>query len=173
MKAIKIKGRDYITVNERLKHFRLDDTYAGWNIIEDVAEINAHEIIVTVTITDVDGVVRSKASSQEYRDSSMINKTSFLENAATSAVGRALGYLGIGIDTSIATAEEMKNAVTKQEYIMRQVVETEESPKRKLKDSELQKLIDGGTHIQASKVLDTFECTPEQIEQIRLTFKLR
>ena len=99
MKAIKIKGRDYITVNERLKHFRLDDTYKGWNIIEDVAEINNNEIIVTVTIVDADGMLRSKASSQEYRDSSMINKTSFLENAATSALGRALGYLGIGIDT--------------------------------------------------------------------------
>ena len=104
MKAIKIKGRDYITVNERLKHFRLDDTYKGWNIIEDVAEINSNEIIVTVTIVDADGMLRSKASSQEYRDSSMINKTSFLENAATSALGRALGYLGIGIDTSIASA---------------------------------------------------------------------
>lgn len=166
MKAIKIKGKDYITVNERLKHFRLDDTYYGWNIIEDVAEINGHEIIITVTITDQDGVVRSKASSQEYRDSSMINKTSFLENAATSAVGRALGYLGIGIDTSIATAEEMANAISQQEKIKKN------TSKRSLKESELQKLIEEGTHKQASKVLETFNCTPEQIEQIKLTFKI-
>ena len=39
------------------------------------------------------------AHSQEYRDSSYINKTSFVENGFTSALGRALGYLGIGIDT--------------------------------------------------------------------------
>jgi hypothetical protein len=171
MKAIKIKGRDYITVNERLKHFRLDDTYKGWNIVEDVAEINENEIIVTITIVDQDGILRSKASSQEYRDSSMINKTSFLENAATSALGRALGYLGIGIDTSIASAEEMNSAVNRQEYLKK--VEQVPLKKRKLTDDQLDKLIDEGTHIQAKKVIETFECTPEQVEQIKLNFKLQ
>lgn len=171
MKAIKIKGRDYITVNERLKHFRLDDTYKGWNIIEDVAEINDSEIIVTVTITDQDGVLRSKASSQEYRDSSMINKTSFLENAATSAVGRALGYLGIGIDTSIATAEEMQMAVNRQEYITKAV--TPQPAKRVLTDDQLQTLLETGTHKQASNVLEKFQCTEHQVEQIKLTFKIK
>lgn len=171
MKAIKIKGRDYITVNERLKHFRLDDTYKGWNIIEDVAEINSNEIIVTVTIVDADGMLRSKASSQEYRDSSMINKTSFLENAATSALGRALGYLGIGIDTSIASAEEMNGALNRQEYLKK--VEQVPLKKRKLTDDQLEKLIEEGTHIQAKKVIETFDCTPEQIETLKLTFKLQ
>jgi hypothetical protein len=171
MKAIKIKGRDYITVNERLKHFRLDDTYKGWNIIEDVAEINNNEIIVTVTIVDQDGQLRSKASSQEYRDSSMINKTSFLENAATSALGRALGYLGIGIDTSIASAEEMNQAVVRQNYITKQE-RNQPIKMRKLTDDQLNKLLEEGTHKQAAKVIETFECTPEQIEKLRLTFKL-
>ena len=168
MKAIKIKGKDYITVNERLKHFRLDDTYKGWNIIEDVAEINNNEIIVTVTITDDNGVLRSKASSHEYRDSSMINKTSFLENAATSAVGRALGYLGIGIDTSIASAEEMHGALNRQEYLTKNG-----APKRRLTNDQLETLLEQGTHIQAKKVIETFECTPEQIEKLRLTFKIK
>ena len=47
--------------------------------------------------------------------SSQINKTSALENCETSAVGRALGMLGIGIDGSIASADEVKNAVHQQE----------------------------------------------------------
>jgi hypothetical protein len=33
----------------------------------------------------------------------------------TSAVGRALGFLGIGVETSIATAEEVSNAIKQQE----------------------------------------------------------
>ena len=37
-----------------------------------------------------------------------------LENGFTSALGRALGYLGIGIDTSIASADEVVNAVNNQ-----------------------------------------------------------
>ena len=47
--------------------------------------------------------------------STFINKTSALENSETSAVGRALGMYGIGIDTSIASAEEVGNAVKQQE----------------------------------------------------------
>ena len=54
------------------------------------------------------------AHAQEYRDSSYINKTSFVENGFTSALGRALGYLGIGIDTSIASADEVQTAVNNQ-----------------------------------------------------------
>ena len=46
--------------------------------------------------------------------SSFINKTSALENCETSSVGRALGFLGIGIDTSIASREEVDNAIHQQ-----------------------------------------------------------
>jgi hypothetical protein len=53
---------------------------------------------------------------QEDKAASMINKTSYVENCETSAVGRALGFLGIGIETSIATADEVSMAVNKQQY---------------------------------------------------------
>ncbi len=46
----------------------------------------------------------------EKENSSFINKTSYIENCETSAVGRALGMAGFGIDTSIRSAEEMQNA---------------------------------------------------------------
>jgi hypothetical protein len=45
----------------------------------------------------------------------MINKTSYIENCETSAWGRALGNLGYGIQTSIASAEEVEMAIAKQE----------------------------------------------------------
>ena len=50
----------------------------------------------------------------EVEGSSFINKTSFIENCETSAIGRALGNLGIGIDTSVASYEEVANAVKQQ-----------------------------------------------------------
>jgi len=40
----------------------------------------------------------------------MVNKTSALENAETSAVGRALAMLGIGVIDSVASADEMTKA---------------------------------------------------------------
>ena len=50
----------------------------------------------------------------EKEDSTFINKTSYIENCETSAVGRALGMCGFGIDTSVASAEEVQNAIANQ-----------------------------------------------------------
>jgi hypothetical protein len=62
----------------------------------------------------VDGVLVATAHAYEKEGSSFINKTSYIENCETSAVGRALGMYGIGIDTSLASADEVANAVTQQ-----------------------------------------------------------
>lgn len=114
MKSVNIKGKEYITVNERLIYFRSQAAFKGWRIKEDVIELNEKEGVFKVSILNAENVVISSAHAQEYRDASYINKTSFLENGFTSALGRALGYLGIGIDVSIATADEMVNALNNQ-----------------------------------------------------------
>ena len=114
MKSVNIKGKQYITVNERLLHFRKQPIFKGWRIVEELIELNDKEGVFKVSILDTENNVISSAHAQEYRDASYINKTSFLENGYTSALGRALGYLGIGIDVSIATADEMVNAISNQ-----------------------------------------------------------
>ena len=53
----------------------------------------------------------------EKESSSSINQTSYIENCETSAVGRALGMAGFGIETSMASAEEMDSAFTTQDAI--------------------------------------------------------
>jgi hypothetical protein len=114
MKSVNIKGKQYITVNERLLFFRKQPTFKGWRIKEELVELNDKEGVFKVLIYDTENNLISSAHAQEYRDSSYINKTSFVENGFTSALGRALGYLGIGIDVSIATADEMVNAISNQ-----------------------------------------------------------
>ena len=114
MKSVNIKGKEYITVNERLIYFRSQAAFKGWRIKEDLIELNEKEGVFKVSILNAENIVISSAHAQEYRDTSYINKTSFLENGFTSALGRALGYLGIGIDTSIASAEELVNALNNQ-----------------------------------------------------------
>ena len=59
--------------------------------------------------------VVAQGHAHEEKGSSNINKTSYVENCETSAVGRALAILGIGIDTSIASANEVQDAIAKQE----------------------------------------------------------
>ena len=161
MKTINIKGKNYITVNERLKHFRTEPTFEGWQINEQLVHIDEKEGIFKVTICDTKGVEMASAHSQEYRDSSYINKTSFVENGFTSALGRALGYLGIGIDTSIASANEVQNAVKNQDN----------DNKKWLTDAQFNATLKA-TKEQAEKVLAGFKMKKEYREQLIKKFNL-
>ena len=155
MKTINIKGKDYIPVNERLMHFRSTDQYEMWQIHEEVISVTDTEGIFKVSICDQDGVLIASAHSQEYRDSSYINKTSFLENGFTSALGRALGYLGIGIDVSIASANEVQTAVKNQGA----------DDRKWLTEAQLNATLKG-TAEQAQKVLVSFLMKKEYKEKI-------
>lgn len=159
MKTVNIKGKEYITVNERLIYFRTDAAYKGWRIVEDLISLDDKEGVFKATILDPDGNEMVSAHAQEYRDSTYINKTSFLENGFTSALGRALGYLGIGIDTSIASANEVQTAVANQDS------------KPWLTESQLHATLKG-TDVQAKKVLATYKMKKEYKQQITAKFNI-
>jgi len=111
MEKIKIQGKDYITVNERIKEFR--KLHPQGQILNQVMA-NADGQVMFQCKVIVDGVLVATAHAYEKEGSSFINKTSYIENCETSAVGRALGMYGIGIDTSLASADEVANAVKQQ-----------------------------------------------------------
>jgi hypothetical protein len=161
MKTVNIKGSEYVTVNERLKFFRADEQFNNWAIYEEIYELNDKEGIFKVVICNANGHVMAEAHAQEYRDSSYINKTSFLENGFTSALGRALGYLGIGIDTAIASAQEVSNAVQNQK----------EDKRPWLTEQQLHATLQG-SKAQAEKVMANFRMKKEYAAEIRKIFKL-
>ena len=112
--SIKIHGKDYVLVNERVQEFH--KLYPNGSIRTDLVEFTDRFIIKAEVCPDVADRMRIFTGyAYEMVGSSQINKTSALENCETSAVGRALGMLGIGIDGSIASADEVKNAVHQQE----------------------------------------------------------
>lgn len=115
MNSISIKGKSYVMVNERIKYFR--ENYKGWSLTSELVNLTEDSCVIKAVVTDENGVIKATGFAQEDRTSSMINKTSFVENCETSAWGRALGNLGIGIDDSIASAEEVDMAIKKQEII--------------------------------------------------------
>ena len=167
MKTINIKGREYITVNERLKYFRSEPTFHGWQIKESLVHFDDKEGVFKVTNCDDKGVEIASAHSQEYRDSSYINKTSFVENGFTSALGRALGYLGIGIDTSIASANEVQNAVKNQSTEKPKIKDA----KKWLTDAQFNATMKA-TKEQAEKVLAGFLIKKQYREQIKQKFNI-
>ena len=112
LKTVNIKGKEYVEVNERLKHFR--SNYKGWCLTSDVVDLTEDRCVIKATIFDDNGNIRATGHAYEKEGSSFINKTSFVDNCETSSWGRALANLGIGLDTSVASYEEVANAVKQQ-----------------------------------------------------------
>jgi hypothetical protein len=112
LKAVDVKGKEYIEVAQRVKAFRM--IYPEGTITTDILSIENGVVTMKATAMNGDGKILATGLAQEKESSSYINKTSYIENCETSAVGRALGFLGLGIDLSIASADEMLNAVNRQ-----------------------------------------------------------
>lgn len=114
--TIDIKGKDYAQVNQRIKAFRYVFTRGKieTKIISLEGELGHRQCLMRCEVYDDLGNLLSVGYAEEKEDSTFINKTSFIENCETSAVGRALGMAGFGIDTSIASAEEVETAMANQ-----------------------------------------------------------
>ena len=117
LKTTDIKGKDYVEVNQRIKAFRqlCPDGFIRTELVSN--ENGMCVMKATVGTWSEEGGMRILGVGHAYEkeQSSFINKTSYVENCETSAVGRAMGMLGIGIDTSVASAEEVRNAINQQE----------------------------------------------------------
>jgi hypothetical protein len=81
-------------------------------IITEIKLINETEVVVQASVfTDrEDARPASVDWAHETRGSSNINRSSFLENCSTSAIGRALATLGLSTSKNRASREEMIKA---------------------------------------------------------------
>lgn len=114
-KTGKATVKQYATVDSRVEFFR--EKYPQWSIKTDfpILDIAKGACVCCATITDENNRVVSSGTAYEWvgKPGSMVNSTSYIENAETSAVGRALGFLGIGINgLGIASAEEVQAVIT-------------------------------------------------------------
>lgn len=107
-----IKGKEYAEVNQRIKAFRM--VYPEGSIETELLSNENGICIFKASVWNGD-IILGEGTAYEKENSSFINKTSYIENCETSAVGRALGMAGFGIDTSVASAEEVANAIQQQD----------------------------------------------------------
>lgn len=112
-KTTPIKGKQYVEVNERIKAFR--KICPNGSIQTEILSLEDGVVLMKATVFDDDGKILATGHAQEKETASFINKTSYIENCETSCTGRALGLLGIGIDNSVASKEEVENAILQQE----------------------------------------------------------
>ena len=115
IRTTNIKGKEYAEVNQRVKAFRT--LYPEGFITTEILCREGGLCIIKATVghyADGKSVILATGTAYEKEGSSQINRTSYIENCETSAVGRALGMAGFGIDTSIVSADDMNNALLQQ-----------------------------------------------------------
>ena len=106
LKTTDIKGKAYTEVNQRILGFR--QLYPNGTIETSILSNENGVCVMEAVIKDETGKILAKGHAFETQGASYINKTSYIENCETSAIGRALGVLGIGVETSIASKEEIE-----------------------------------------------------------------
>lgn len=112
----KVEKKGYAEVHQRIKAFRM--VHPNGDIDPQLISNENGVCIFKVDIYDGNGKHLSSATAQEnVKSNSFINQFNAIENCETSAVGRALGFAGYGVETSIASAEEVQNSINKQEKL--------------------------------------------------------
>lgn len=116
MNTVNIKGKPYVTVNERLKHIAANFQYSIKSDFTYYPERKMWVVKASLFLFR-DGIectytgLAQEIESENYKE---VNFSSALENAETSAVGRACAMAGIGIDGGIASADEVNKALNRQ-----------------------------------------------------------
>lgn len=111
--VVRIHGRPYKTVALRVAEFRQAFPVSdGWAIVTE-PHFDGDLIRVKAQIVSPDGTVVALDWAEEKRGSTLINKTSALENCSTSAIGRALAAAGFG-GSEYASADELVQALVQQ-----------------------------------------------------------
>jgi len=112
---VNLKGKRYYTVARRVHDFRAACSIAdGWGLVSSMVSIDAETIIMRGAVIDPQGREVAVGYAEEKRSSRGVNSTSALENAETSALGRALAAAGFGGDGAYASADELTNALRQQ-----------------------------------------------------------
>ena len=110
--TVKSHGKDYSLVSTRLAVARRN-LGSSLDLKSTVIFHDDKRVIVQVDAF-LDGKHISTGLGEEFRSASRINQTSALENAETSATGRALAFMSF-CDVSIASAEEVSAALLAQD----------------------------------------------------------
>lgn len=114
LRRTNIKGKDYTEVSERIIAFRM--LFPLGKIVTSMVSNENGVCIFRAEVYADNETLLGTGTAYEKENSTYINKTSYIENCETSAVGRALGMCGLGIDNSVASAEDVAKSEPKQKY---------------------------------------------------------
>lgn len=112
---MKDRLKDYVEVNQRIIEFwakhpngRIHTEIVSWQDATIVMKASVYRDIS-------DAIPAAVGHAYEVMGSTPINRTSALENCETSAIGRSIAIMGISAKRSIASREEVAQAIATQE----------------------------------------------------------
>jgi len=104
---------NYVTVSDRIKEFWFK--YPEGRIITEITHLDTSEIknrmvvvLTSIFLNKEDLKPTVTGWAKEREGTFGANKTSFIENAETSSIGRALANLGLLVEKNRASREEMQ-----------------------------------------------------------------
>lgn len=114
--SVKIHGKNYMTVAERVDKFSKDYT-DRYSIETEIIKLEDGFCLIKATVhmmNENGDCFFYNGHAYEKESSSHINKTSYIENCETSAIGRALASAGYGGE-EFCSANELENVLKQQE----------------------------------------------------------
>lgn len=112
LERISIKGKLYAQVHSKVQGFR--EMFPEGRIVTEKLSDDGTRCDFVARVYDGEALLATGHAYEVRTGGGPVNKTSYVENCETSAVGRALAFLGIGSDTGIASAEEVYTAINAQ-----------------------------------------------------------
>lgn len=118
-KTGKVEKKEYALVPGRVTAFR--KLFPEGFIKTEIVSHDGTTVLMQAVAGYYDNgvpVILGSGFAQEVKGQGLVNGTSYIENCETSAVGRALGFIGLGLEGGgICSAEELANAITAQNQI--------------------------------------------------------
>lgn len=131
IKTTRIGSKDYVDVSERVLAF--NDLYpieSGYSLRQEIVSINEETgtVLMHAWVENPEGKIVRDGHAHEFQANkkSKVNMTSHIENCETSAVGRVLGFMGLGTEHGIASADEVRNAIEQEKAMDREAKEAEQ-----------------------------------------------
>jgi len=158
LKTINIKGKEYVEVNERLKYFR--ENHPEHSLITEIIQCTDEHCVIKAIIAHNERVIAT-GHAHEVKSASFINKTSYVEVCETSAWGRALANFGIGIDSQVASANEVVTAIAQTDIPKKPSV----SGKKQLTSSQfdaMMKAVRDGESLVVKQRMSNYSMTEDQ-----------
>jgi len=165
-KLTDIKGKKYVAVSERIRYLR--EVIKDYSLLSDYTYYPEVKMwVVKATLQIGDKLFNGHAQEVESEDYKNVNHTSALENAETSAWGRACAAAGIGVDEGVASSDEVVKAVNRTSPLIQGISKSGNPYKAARHEGGLLFLTDYEYDTLSAKIAKNLSIT-EDLENIKL-----